>query len=765
MLPSASSEAARLRTAQDTSTGGDAGGDWDELFGAPAAAAPQPTHKLGQRGGDAARQAALDEMRAREPFLARLVNVERVTNALAFNAAMSDAELARWVVQRDAADSERAKRVEQLRRAAREDRARREALARSVADKRAAADAARGAADAAAADLAELADADAEAGGGVAEEQRPSDPLADMVAATKAEAQLEDEEAATSRGCCGRLGRLLRSCLPFEEVAIDENDEVFQRMAMVGSRVGLAEEDIDAGGSAAGSQLETLMQAGSLSAAAMVGTWEDDDEEVGDDGGGDDAAAAAGAGKELHSVDSVPTIVLPTTPKVTAASSSAREKEEPQAVQKAKKKRAPLWWLTSSWGDATRTLHQAFDHVHTAKDVGVDGNLGDGEDLYVDVKNSGNQFAILNLCIEFATLAAVAFRGAAFSAWGLDAAASSLATIVSVAMFEDTAAVASANASSGAASSNSSFLSFFWGSFVVALVFPVYALPGIRMSKKGTLGADKNDPTKPAKLMSAMGMYTKGLSVLASSVYMSVVKTLVGVVACDYTDATKPTLLSDGDIECWAGLHVALCCAALLAIATYFPAATFLFPQFQFNSRGLDIKYDTSYVVFVAQAKLFLAGVLMFFPAAGDLTVVLLASAAVCAVLAVVTATSSPCLVQRVNIWRSVSFGTAAWAQLCTVIVVETGAVAPMAVLLVLGTVGGIAAGLVVHGRRFGLAGCCSVLPCCRRNAVAAVDGVDADDDDDDDGNDHSAAAGDATRPQASVSGASGGNAVSATSP
>jgi len=48
--------------------------------------------------------------------------------------------------------------------------------------------------------------------------------------------------------------------------------------------------------------------------------------------------------------------------------------------------------------------------------------------------------------------------------------------------------------------------------------------------------------------------------------------------------------------------------AGALAIFAYYPISTFMYPNFQFQDKVLDLKYEPSFLVLSIQAKLVLTG-------------------------------------------------------------------------------------------------------------------------------------------------------------
>ena len=57
-------------------------------------------------------------------------------------------------------------------------------------------------------------------------------------------------------------------------------------------------------------------------------------------------------------------------------------------------------------------------------------------------------------------------------------------------------------------------------------------------------------------------------------------------------------------MQCWSGTHLFYVFLAVVALLAYYPMASFIYPQLQFCDKHADVKYTTSFVVLLNQAKL-----------------------------------------------------------------------------------------------------------------------------------------------------------------
>jgi len=106
--------------------------------------------------------------------------------------------------------------------------------------------------------------------------------------------------------------------------------------------------------------------------------------------------------------------------------------------------------------------------------------------------------------------------------------------------------------------------------------------------------------------------------------------------------------------------------AFVIAIVTYYPVSTFLFPNFQFADNTLDLKFDASFLVVLNQGKLILAGISTFYTKSVEFAspwtermaayATLGVQMSVYAGLCYYNHVEHPCLVREFNAARTVSF-------------------------------------------------------------------------------------------------------------
>jgi hypothetical protein len=166
----------------------------------------------------------------------------------------------------------------------------------------------------------------------------------------------------------------------------------------------------------------------------------------------------------------------------------------------------------------------------------------------------------------------------------------------------------------------------------------ILALSALPRARNGTLG--KAADGHPAKLYTWPGLQSKLLSTFGGSLYFPIMLNLIKVFVCDYTGTypsayeellNRTTYLDDPvgflaattavpaylveapNTRCWEGTHYLYCAGALIVLLTYYPMASLLFPNLQFVDESLDIKFEPSFLIIIAQGKLLLAGIMAVF--------------------------------------------------------------------------------------------------------------------------------------------------------
>ena len=94
---------------------------------------------------------------------------------------------------------------------------------------------------------------------------------------------------------------------------------------------------------------------------------------------------------------------------------------------------------------------------------------------------------------------------------------------------------------------------------------------------------------------------------------------------------------------------------SLVGIGLYYPMSTFFFPNFQFQDKALDVKYNPSFVVLQIQGKLIITGLGSLFASFGgnDFPLILqtTSTSIVLFLLAMASAKMKPCLIKKINLW------------------------------------------------------------------------------------------------------------------
>jgi hypothetical protein len=154
---------------------------------------------------------------------------------------------------------------------------------------------------------------------------------------------------------------------------------------------------------------------------------------------------------------------------------------------------------------------------------------------------------------------------------------------------------------------------------------------------------------------------------VGSILFYPLVINLIQIVGCDSEGYLKTY---DQNLQCYSPYHLAAVMCMIAAVCLFYPLASFMLPNMQFVNASLDVKFDSTFMVFSAQGKLLLAGIFTFFDEAG---VLMGAATVVYITLLLICWTGQPCLVKRVNRWKTLSFAVPAWCHACTLVYVIFG--------------------------------------------------------------------------------------------
>jgi hypothetical protein len=205
---------------------------------------------------------------------------------------------------------------------------------------------------------------------------------------------------------------------------------------------------------------------------------------------------------------------------------------------------------------------------------------------------------------------------------------------------------------------NDYFEATFWTVFAITIIFGVLAYPALKLAKQGKLGMMENN--QKAAFPSWRFVLGKLVMILAKSLYFTVMKALLDVFACREVNGDW-VVLRNSDMVCFSSAHLPLVFCSMLSIVLYYPTATLLYPNLQYQDKSLDIKYDTTFLVIESQGKLILSAFSAFFASELYLTLKLIVYIVVCTVLTVICVFVKPCIVKSYNLWKAGGYAAACW--------------------------------------------------------------------------------------------------------
>ncbi len=92
----------------------------------------------------------------------------------------------------------------------------------------------------------------------------------------------------------------------------------------------------------------------------------------------------------------------------------------------------------------------------------------------------------------------------------------------------------------------------------------------------------------------------------------------------------------------------------MVGIIVYYPMATFMFPNLQFQDKLLDLKFYPSFLVLLSQVKLFMSCLQAFY--ADQIYVVLIFTSVTMFTLGIICLRWKPCLVKNANLWYTTEY-------------------------------------------------------------------------------------------------------------
>ena len=293
-------------------------------------------------------------------------------------------------------------------------------------------------------------------------------------------------------------------------------------------------------------------------------------------------------------------------------------------------------------------------------------------------------------------------------------------TFVSIAFSSPVGWLGAGNSSEGLAAVDGIWKASFWCAIGLSVVFFILVKIAIKYLGAGMLGL--NSDKSIAKFPSAQFFLSKSLTLLGDICYLSIVKILLGAFACEITNSSW-SLIQSPDIECFTIAHSPYLIAGVLALLIYYPAATLLYPNLQYQDKALDLKFDTTFLVLESQGKLIVAGFAAFFNSKDFLWLQLAVVIAVCVFLFYWCCVKKPCIIVSINAWKAGGFLAIAWICMWALVNRYARNMQIIAFICMVIGVGGVGAVLIIlQCTVFG----CSF--CCRKTSYKIVEGFNEDD-------------------------------------
>ncbi|EAR95963.2 transmembrane protein, putative (macronuclear) [Tetrahymena thermophila SB210] len=161
------------------------------------------------------------------------------------------------------------------------------------------------------------------------------------------------------------------------------------------------------------------------------------------------------------------------------------------------------------------------------------------------------------------------------------------------------------------------------------------------------------------------------LSMAGIAMMFWIFKILLDGMSCDYSVVPK-YLYQQPDFICLEQKQITLIGLGVLGIFIFYPMASFLWPNVQYQNRSLDLRYDPTYLVISTQVKFLLAGGTAFL-AHPDVQVYYFAFSTILLLLfAFLTNKMKPCLLKKVNPLDMGGYFLCGWFHLSALIVTAT---------------------------------------------------------------------------------------------
>jgi hypothetical protein len=159
------------------------------------------------------------------------------------------------------------------------------------------------------------------------------------------------------------------------------------------------------------------------------------------------------------------------------------------------------------------------------------------------------------------------------------------------------------------------------------------------------------------------------LNFIEDTLYMGIITTMLKAFACNYDDLDNIYLKADPVVKCFSfqsPTHILYMGIATASLIAFYPLATILAPNLQFQNKALDLKFDATFLILKHQGTVMVSALSVFY--ADTVFIVLVPQLVICIILALCTEYTQPCMVRRVNVWQTAAYAGATSSCLVSII-------------------------------------------------------------------------------------------------
>eukprot|EP00656_Telonema_subtile_P021004 TRINITY_DN22055_c0_g1_i1.p1 TRINITY_DN22055_c0_g1~~TRINITY_DN22055_c0_g1_i1.p1 ORF type:complete len:756 (-),score=273.91 TRINITY_DN22055_c0_g1_i1:27-2294(-) len=257
---------------------------------------------------------------------------------------------------------------------------------------------------------------------------------------------------------------------------------------------------------------------------------------------------------------------------------------------------------------------------------------------------------------------------------------------------------------------NNLFEVMFVISCIVALLYPVMAFFGLKLAWAGKLGGSFEDEDKNASIMSPAFIFFAMLNFFSSALFFPVMKTFITAFYCYYPSSSEAdqTIYHQKitSMQCWVWegsnnavegynqTHFYFIFPAVVGVLLYYPAASLVYPNLQFTDRTVDLKFQPTFLILLAQCKLVLSSVAVWL--VDDPAALLITCIVLFAFLAWLVHRVQPCLLRIGDDFRWLTYMLALWVASISLLQLYLNERVVLGIIMVVGIFFMVVAGVLL---------------------------------------------------------------------